>query len=174
MNPVEIEEAISNLAEQPFSPTEFPYLFLEAFGNKTTTIARLKKGDTNKTDIDGAVLQQNNIHIAVCNEGEVNKTLQKLKNSPANTRYKAKYILATDGVMLEAEELNSNEPPIVCEYRNFPDDFGFFLPLAGITTIKQIRESSFDRRCCMNQNQVTLAPLSTTFTKSEPNLAYPT
>ena len=29
-------------------------------------------------------------------------------------------------------------------------------------------------RCCMNQNQVTLAPLSTTFTKSEPNLAYPT
>jgi hypothetical protein len=34
MNAVEIEEAISALAEQPFDPTEFPYLFLQAFGNK--------------------------------------------------------------------------------------------------------------------------------------------
>ena len=33
MNAVEIEEAISLLAEQPFAPSEFPYDFLEAFGN---------------------------------------------------------------------------------------------------------------------------------------------
>lgn len=57
MNAIEIEEAISQLAEQPFDPAEFPYAFLEAFGNKATTINRLRKGDTNKTDIDGAVLQ---------------------------------------------------------------------------------------------------------------------
>jgi hypothetical protein len=31
-----------------------------------------------------------------------------------------------------------------CAYAEFPDHFGFFLPLAGITTVKQIRESSFD------------------------------
>jgi len=37
LNAVEIEEAISKLAEQPFDPMEFPYAFLEAFGNKTTT-----------------------------------------------------------------------------------------------------------------------------------------
>jgi hypothetical protein len=154
LNPVEIEEAISNLAEQPFSPAEFPYLFLEAFGNKTTTIARLKKGDTNKTDIEGAVLQQNNIHMAVCEAGEVNKILHKLKNSPATIRHKVKYILATDGIMLEAEELNSDEPPIVCEYKNFPNHFGFFLPLAGITTVKQIRESSFDIRATSRLNKL--------------------
>jgi hypothetical protein len=29
---------------------------------------------------------------------------------------------------------------------DFPDHFGFFLPLAGITTVKQIRESAFDIR----------------------------
>jgi len=33
MNAVEIEEAISLLSEQAFDPTEFPYSFLEAFGN---------------------------------------------------------------------------------------------------------------------------------------------
>ncbi len=31
MNAVEIEEAISLLAGQPFVPAEFPYAFLEAF-----------------------------------------------------------------------------------------------------------------------------------------------
>ncbi len=153
MNPVEIEEAISNLAEQPFSPTEFPYLFLEAFGNKTTTIARLKKGDTNKTDIEGAVLQQNNIHMAVCEAGEVNKTLQKLKNSLATTRQKVKYILATDGKEFHSEDINSGEI-IVCSYEEFPNHFGFFLPLAGITTVKQIRESSFDIRATSRLNKL--------------------
>ena len=32
MNAVEIEEAISQLAEQDFDPAKFPFAFLEAFG----------------------------------------------------------------------------------------------------------------------------------------------
>ena len=40
MNAVEIEEAISALAEHPFDSDEFPYAFLEAFGNKETTLNR--------------------------------------------------------------------------------------------------------------------------------------
>lgn len=63
MNAVEIEEAISELAGQPFDPAEFPYAFLEAFGNKATTIKRLQTGNNNKSDIEGGVLQRNNIHI---------------------------------------------------------------------------------------------------------------
>jgi hypothetical protein len=46
LNAVEIEEAISLLADQPFDPGSFPYAFLEAFGNKETTIKRLKSGST--------------------------------------------------------------------------------------------------------------------------------
>jgi hypothetical protein len=38
MNAVEIEEAASALAERPFDPEEFPFAFLEAFGNKETTL----------------------------------------------------------------------------------------------------------------------------------------
>jgi hypothetical protein len=48
MNAVEIEAAVSELAEAPFDAAEFPYAFLAAFGNKAT-IARLRKGDTNKS-----------------------------------------------------------------------------------------------------------------------------
>ena len=63
MSPVEIEEAISALAEQPFDAGTFPYEFLEAFGNKAATIKRLRSGNTNKSDVDG-VLQTNNIHFS--------------------------------------------------------------------------------------------------------------
>jgi hypothetical protein len=38
MNAVEIEEAITQLAEQTFGSAEFPYLFLQEFGSKETTI----------------------------------------------------------------------------------------------------------------------------------------
>jgi len=74
LNPVEIEEAISQLAEQPFDADNFPYSFLEAFGNKETTIKRLRAGASNKSDL-GGVLQTNNIHIATCNTGKVTTTL---------------------------------------------------------------------------------------------------
>lgn len=153
MNPIEIEEAISNLAEQPFDRVAFPYAFLEAFGNKSTTLKRLQSGSTNKTDIDGAILQQNNIHIAVCSIGEVHKTLEKLKNSPATIRQKVKFILATDGEDFQAEDITSGET-VACEYKNFPNHFGFFLSLAGITTVKQIRESSFDIRATSRLNKL--------------------
>ncbi len=153
MNAVEIEEAISKLAEQPFDPAEFPYVFLEAFGNKATTINRLKSGNTNKTDIEGAVLQYNNIHIAVCPAGEVLKTLEKLKNSPATSRQKAKFILATDGEEFQAEDITSGET-VVCTYKDFPDHFGFFLPLAGISTVKQISENAFDIRATSRLNRL--------------------
>ncbi|WP_316795362.1 type IIL restriction-modification enzyme MmeI [Pedobacter agri] len=93
MNAVEIEEAISSLAEQPFVPPEFPYAFLEAFGNKETTIQRLKSGNNNKSDIEGGVLQQNNIDILACNAWDVTAALQKLKRSPATIKGKAKFVL---------------------------------------------------------------------------------
>lgn len=153
MNAVEIEEAISKLAEQPFDPAQFPYAFLEAFGNKATTISRLRSGNSNNTDIESAVLQYNNIHMAVCPAGEVLKTLEKLKNSPATVRQKAKFILATDGEDFQAEDLTSGVT-VACTYRDFPDHFGFFLPLAGISTVKQISENAFDIRATGRLNKL--------------------
>jgi len=154
LNAVEIEEAVSKLADQPFDAANFPYLFLEAFGNKATTIQRLRSGSSNKSDIDGGVLQHNNIHIAVAQPGKTHETLAILRESPATVRQKAKFILATDGNDFQAEDLTSNISPIVCEYKNFPDHFGFFLPLAGISTVEQIRESSFDIKATGRLNRL--------------------
>lgn len=154
MNAVEIEEAISELAEQPFDKAEFPFLFLAAFGNKATTIKRLRSGASNSSDLEGGVLQRNNIHIATCEPGEVDATLQALRQSPQTASARAKFILATDGETLQAEEVGSDEAPIACQYGDFADYFGFLLPLAGITTVKQIRESSFDIKATGRLNRL--------------------
>ncbi|MGX0904428.1 hypothetical protein ACSSV8_003018 [Roseovarius sp. MBR-79] len=152
MNAVEIEQAVSELADQPFDAAEFPYAFLMAFGNKDTTIKRLRTGASNKSDI-GGILQTNNIHLTTCAPGDIAATLTALRDSPATTRAKAKFILATDGIDLEAEDITTGET-IACRYTDFPDHFGFFLPLAGISTVKQIRESAFDIRATSRLNRL--------------------
>ncbi|GEC14831.1 class I SAM-dependent DNA methyltransferase [Nitrobacter winogradskyi] len=152
MNAVEIEEAISALAELPFDGGEFPFAFLQAFGNKDATIKRLRAGASNSSDL-GGVLQRNHIHIAVCVPGAATAALAALKVSPATTKAKARFILATDGVAFEAEDLDTGET-VACTYADFPNHFGFFLPLAGITTVKQVRESSFDIRATGRLNRL--------------------
>lgn len=153
MNAVEIEEAVSRLAEEPFDPEEFPFAFLEAFGNKKTTIKRLRAGTTNRSDI-GGVLQRNNIHLQVASRGETAAALAALKASPETVRAKAKFVLATDGREVHAEELRGSGEILVCDHSGLPDHFGFFLPLAGITTVKQIRESAFDIRATGRLNRL--------------------
>ena len=151
MNAVEIEQAVSELAEQPFDRDEFPYAFLRAFGNKETTIKRLRAGESNKSDVAGGVLQVKNIHLAVTDN--VASTLAALRDSPATVKHKARFILATDGADFEAEDMESGET-VACAYADFPNHFGFFLPLAGITTVKQIRESAFDIRATSRLNKL--------------------
>ena len=152
MNAVEIEEAVSALAGEPFDPGEFPFAFLEAFGNKQTTIKRLRAGAANRSDV-GGVLQRSNIHIKVAPEGEAGVALAALKASPETARAKAKFVLATDGREFHAEDVESGDI-VVCDYPDFHDHFGFFLPLAGITTVKEIRESAFDIKATGRLNRL--------------------
>ena len=57
------------------------------------------------------------------------------------------------GEDFQAEDIGSGET-VACAYKEFPNHFGFFLPLAGITTVKQIRESSFDIRATSRLNKL--------------------
>ncbi|MDD4348863.1 MAG: hypothetical protein PHF70_07130, partial [Opitutales bacterium] len=153
MNAVEIEEAVSRLAEQPFDAESFPYAFLESFGNKPATIQRLRSGSTNQSDI-GGVLQRSNIHIKTSAPGEVAATLKALRESPKTASHKAKFILATDGIELQAESLEGEGETLACDYPEFADHFGFFLPLAGISTVRQIRENAFDIKATGRLNRL--------------------
>jgi len=73
--------------------------------------------------------------------------------SPVTAKAKAKFILAADGVDFQAEDLTSGET-VVCEYTAFHNYFGFFLPLAGISTVKQIRENAIDIKATSRLNKL--------------------
>ena len=161
MNAVEIESAISELALQPFDAAEFPFAFLAAFGNKDTTLKRLRAGNNNTSDIPGGVLLRNHIHIAVCaadGGDSVGDTLTALRASPATAKAKAKFILATDGQTLQAQEMVSaglaGGEAIACDYADLPDHFGFLLPLAGISTIQEIKDNPIDVRATGRLNKL--------------------
>ena len=156
MNAVEIEEAVSALADAPFDPAEFPYAFLAAFGNKENTVKRLRaagKASTNKSDLPGGVLQRSNIHLAVAEPGTVGDTLKQLLASPATAKHKCKFALATDGRTVEAENLADGET-LACDYADLGDHFGFLLALAGITTVRAIRENAFDVKATGRLNKL--------------------
>lgn len=154
MNAVEIEQAITELAEQPFDGQEFPFAFLEAFGNKATAIKKLRSGASNKSDI-GGLLQANHIHIKTCDAGLVPQTLSDLKGSKATQtkRNKVRFLLATDGEAFEAEDLVTGET-VSCPYDDFPNHFVFFWPLAGLSKTKQLSESEFDVRATLRLNKL--------------------
>src|SRR3546814_16952144 len=138
MNAVEIEEAVTALAATPFDRDEFPFAFLQAFGNKETTLRKLRSGASNKSDV-GGVLQTSNIHIAVADTGNVPAKLDALRASPATTRAKAKFILAKDRDELEAADLLSGEK-VAGTFAEFPAHLGFFLTLAGLPPAHPVRE----------------------------------
>ena len=153
MNAVEIEAAVSDLAAEPFDAAEFPFQFLAAFDKKETTLKRLRKGDSNKSDVPGGVLLQANVHLAVCRVGETRAMLERLKTSPKTAASKAKFILATDGVVLEAEDLATGET-IAPDYPRFAEHIGFFLPLAGISTVREIKDNPIDVRATGRLNKL--------------------
>ncbi|WP_242146113.1 class I SAM-dependent DNA methyltransferase [Sphingomonas sp. BAUL-RG-20F-R05-02] len=156
MNAVEIEEAVSQLVAEPFDPAEFPYQFITAFGAKKTTVDRLRKGDSNQSDV-GGVLQRNNIHIAVAPPGGVHDVLAALRASPKTASIKAKFLFATDGETVEAEDLVGGDV-IACAYADLPRYFATFLPLAGISTVKEIKNNPVDIKATgrLNRLYVTL------------------
>lgn len=153
MNAVEIEEAVSELAHQPFDAEAFPFAFLRAFGRKDVELKRLKA--SNASDVEGAVLRRDSIHLAVSAPGAAQAALAALRASPKTASNRVKYILATDSEEVLAEECATGD------LRSFPlpeldRHFGFFLPLAGISAARQIKDNPIDVKAVGRLNKLYL------------------
>ena len=152
MNPIEIEEQLSKLASEPFDVAEFPFQFLECYGRKAGEIKALKKGKSNKSDIDG-ILQRNNIHMLVAKPGELDDALTTLRDSKATTKNKAHFILTTDGESVAAENLKTGDH-LACDFDKLGEEFTFFLPLAGIYFTAEIKNQDIDVKATARLNKL--------------------
>jgi len=152
MNAVEIEEAVSDLVAAPFDANEFPFAFAAAFGAKKATTDGLRRGATNQSDV-GGVLWRNNIHLKIALPGKIGAALAALRASPRTAKFKAKFILATDGDTVEAEDLIGGDV-VACPFADFPRHFATFLPLAGISAVKEIKNNPIDVKATGRLNRL--------------------
>ena len=149
MKATEIADAVQALIEAPFVPDDFPYDFLRAFGADDVTIKRLRAGNSNRSDVDGAVLPGGKtklkVHIVTAKPGEVDLAMDRLRRSAATEKQKARFLLTTDGQMLQAIDLEGGADDVLaCTYAEFADRFGFFFPMAGISLTAEIRDNPID------------------------------
>jgi hypothetical protein len=64
LNAVEIDEAISALAEQPFEPEEFPFAFLQAYHLSEAGKSLIRTEEWAGRPTDARLLRELNEHIA--------------------------------------------------------------------------------------------------------------
>ena len=86
------------------------------------------------------------MHLKVCPEGEA-KPLPPAVLPPPATRPSSSW-------RRTAKALATLGETVACAYADFHNHFGFFLPLAGITTVKQIRENAFDIKATGRLNRL--------------------
>ena len=135
------------------TPQEFPFAFLTAFGNKETTVKRLRGGVVQLVGRARRRAPDEQHPYRHLRPGTVGRDAQGALREPKTAALKARFVLATDGVTLEAEDLTTGET-VACDYQDFPNHFGFFLALAGITTVKQLRDNAFDIRATSRLNRL--------------------
>jgi SAM-dependent methyltransferase len=143
MNPAEIYDALAALAANPYDPIEFPFAFAAATDNNPATIAKLRNGSFNKSDLLGGVLMNQKFHFAPALPGMAAVTLDALRANKRSAKHKPAILIATDGVEIAAEHPRSGDTfhgPFI----ELGDRFGFFLPAAGKERYRAAEENPVD------------------------------
>lgn len=143
MNPTEIYEALANLASKPFDAAEFPFEFALATDNAPATIAKLKGGTYNKSDIPGGVLLNQKFHFSPALPGMSAASLDALRGNRRNAKHRPAILIATDGQEIAAEHPKSGDT-LYCAFSELGDRFGFFLPAAGKERYRAAEENPVD------------------------------
>lgn len=142
MNIVEIEEAVSALAEKPFDPDTFFFELAAAYDAPPVTIARLKKGDTGQSDVNGAIIWQPKIHF-FHSRLSAQVGLDTLAGSKKGAKAKVRFLLATDGEEIGIEDREKDERTYF-KLSEFGDHFGKLLPVAGYDRYRAADENPVD------------------------------
>lgn len=143
MNAVEIEEAVTELTQQPYEPVAFITGFMAAYGASATTITRLKGGDGNTSDLLNGILWKKWVHFQPAAEGQAASVLDAIEASRKTAQGKVRYAITTDGTEFAARDLKTGEA-LFCPLPDLENHFGFFLPIAGIDRYEVADENPVD------------------------------
>ncbi|NRQ09427.1 DNA methyltransferase [Aliiroseovarius sp. xm-v-208] len=143
MNVVDIEENVQDLVSKGFKPDTFILDFVKAYDAPKALIQQLKGGHQNLSDVPGAVLWRRNLHYKLAPKGQVAAVIAELERSQATSKYKARFVISTDGDEFSARDLVSGNT-INCHFDELAVHFASFLSLAGIFIDEAIEENPID------------------------------
>lgn len=143
MNPAEISAALNELAGKAYDPVSFPFDFASATDNNPATIAKLRNGSFNKSDLCGGVLMNQKFHFVPAMPGMVSAALDQLRSSKRTLKHKPAILITTDGVEIAAQHPKSGDT-LYCAYSELGDRFGFLLPAAGKERYRAAEENPVD------------------------------
>lgn len=143
MNVVDIEENVQELVSKGFKPDTFILDFVKAYDAPKALIQQLKGGHQNLSDVPGAVLWRRNLHYKLAPKGQVSAVIAELERSQATSKYKARFVISTDGEDFSARDLVSGNT-INCHFDELAVHFASFLSLAGIFIDEAIEENPID------------------------------
>ncbi|QIX24172.1 class I SAM-dependent DNA methyltransferase [Agrobacterium pusense] len=167
MNPTEIADALDAIAKAKFDPNEFGYAFAQATDNAQATVAKLRAGSTNKSDIADGVLLNGKFHYAPALPGMAADMLEALRASKRTAKAKPAILITTDGEMIAAEHPKSGET-LHCPFAELGTHFSFFLPAAGKERYRAAEENPVDIKATGK-----LAKLYDALLKANPDWAVP-
>ena len=130
MNIAQIETNLQNLM-QNFNQGTFIYEFMLAFGFPKTTIARLQKGGTNMSKIDGEILLKKKLWFKPVASAQLYQTIDELKHNPDAIKHDPRFVIVSDYQQLLAIDSKTKDT-LDIKLSDITKHFDFFLPWAGM------------------------------------------
>lgn len=134
-----LEKVISNLNRE-----EFIYDFLLSFGISRTSISRLKKGDFNKSKIEGEILYSNKIFFKTSEAGSMLYNIETLSKEERILKHNPRFIILTDFENFVTKDLKTGQNREL-QINELPKHYSFFLPITGAEIYKSSNDNKADR-----------------------------
>ncbi len=143
MNSKEIEQNVKALIKN-FDKEEFIYDLLQAYGISKTTTTRIKKGDFNKSKVEGEVLHNSKVFFKEEAKGKLLSSIDEVSKEKRILKHKPRFAILTDYKTLVAKDLKIGTTLDIA-IKDLPENYSFFLPLSGSEVYNSSNDNEADR-----------------------------
>ena len=149
VNPTKLFDGLAKLVQSE-DKANFIYGFLRLFDTPKATITKLQNQTpgTNVADVSllGEIALSRKLYFKPADPGsDIYDILQTLKQSPSAGKNKIRFFIVTDFQNIAAYDTKADDY-LECAYTDLAQNYGFFLPLAGLEKSSGFEENPADTK----------------------------
>lgn len=148
----DIKEAVAAIVPHGYVSDRFLWNFMAAYDAPQSMITQLHGALGDSLRLTGAIWPSN-LHFIEALPGDVDATLQAMVDTRRTKRNKVRFLMTCDGTDIAARDLKT-DTSLFCSFDELADNYGFFLPLAGIESYVAAEENPVDVKATKNLSQI--------------------